>query len=108
MTLLAGPPPLPRDGAKRHPRKLSKVSAVTRHDLLSPETPKFARPTQRVFEPALNDQGRPGNPSAGRDFKPFAATVGLTAKAACDYTKRPEVKPAPRALFATTAWVPLV
>jgi hypothetical protein len=47
-----------------------------------PRRPIFARLHKRVFEPVLNDQRRPENPSAGHDFKPFAAAVRPTAKPA--------------------------
>jgi hypothetical protein len=44
---------------------------------------------------ALERRKRPGKPSAGDGFKPFTAASRQTAKAACDYTRWPEVKALP-------------
>jgi hypothetical protein len=41
-----------------------------------------------------NSQKGPETRSRGGDFKPIQTEFGLTAKAPCDYTKRPEVKAA--------------
>src|SRR5216117_1247305 len=69
-------------------------SPAKRHDVLSIQTPDLGRLHKRAFETALNFQNGSKTRPRGHDFKPFFAAARLTAKAAGDYTKWPEVKPA--------------
>jgi hypothetical protein len=63
--------------------------------VLSGRTQKSARLHKRVFGWGRIGQNPAENASESHEDKPFAAASRLTAKAARDYTKWPEVKALP-------------
>jgi hypothetical protein len=74
------------------------------HIVLSVLAPDSRRPHKRLFEAARNGQKRAETVVEGHEFKPFCGLVETAAKAACDHTKRPEVK-APRSSVSHTGLV---
>jgi hypothetical protein len=63
--------------------------------VLSGRTPDRGRLHGLSTGATRNREKTARNPLRGGQFKPIQAKLRLTTKAACDYTKRPEVKAAP-------------
>jgi hypothetical protein len=88
-------------GGRGFESRRSRKSPANRHVVLSGWTPKSATTTHNFLDATTKRPKRPDMRWWADDFKPIQAEFRPTAKAACDYTERPEVTAASPAVHGS-------